>query len=53
MKIAGFSSSTEDAPLGVPIGIEIVGRRGSDELLLDIGESMMKILDTRKAPVDI
>ncbi|KAJ9353748.1 hypothetical protein DTO027B9_5191 [Paecilomyces variotii] len=48
---AGFSSPTETAPLGIPIGIELLGRPWKDFELLDIAERFEGILQARREPV--
>ena len=35
---AGFSHTTSDAPLGVPIGFELLGRPGDDLWLIELGK---------------
>jgi Asp-tRNA(Asn)/Glu-tRNA(Gln) amidotransferase A subunit family amidase len=47
----GFSEATEEAPIGVPIGMEILGRPWSEEKLLQIGYGMEMLGRVRKAPV--
>ncbi len=44
---SGFSST------GLPLGIQLVGRRGSEELLLDLGEAYQRVTDwhTRVPPL--
>ena len=46
----GFSEKTKDAPRGVPIGMEIMGRPWSEEMLLKIGYGMEMLLRKRRAP---
>ncbi|KAK4214085.1 amidase signature domain-containing protein [Rhypophila decipiens] len=36
----GFSPATEDAPLGVPVGMEILSRPGSDMMLLKLAQDV-------------
>ncbi|KAH7092349.1 amidase signature domain-containing protein [Paraphoma chrysanthemicola] len=47
---AGFSEPSEDAPIGVPIGMEILGRPFEEEKLLGIGFAVEQLLKVRKAP---
>lgn len=46
----GFSEATDDAPLGVPIGMEILGRPWEEEKLLGIGAAMERLGRVRRAP---
>jgi Asp-tRNA(Asn)/Glu-tRNA(Gln) amidotransferase A subunit family amidase len=48
---AGFSDVTQDAPIGVPIGMEILGRPFDEEKLLGIGYQIEQLTKTRKSPV--
>jgi Asp-tRNA(Asn)/Glu-tRNA(Gln) amidotransferase A subunit family amidase len=47
---AGFSEPSEDAPVGVPIGMEILGRPWEEEKLLGIGYAIEQLLKVRKSP---
>ncbi len=47
---AGFSSPTESAPLGVPIGMEILGRPFTEEVLVEIAYGYEQVESIRKAP---
>jgi Asp-tRNA(Asn)/Glu-tRNA(Gln) amidotransferase A subunit family amidase len=47
---AGFSAPTQDAPLGVPIGMEIIGRPWSEPLLIEIAYGFEQASRYRKAP---
>jgi Asp-tRNA(Asn)/Glu-tRNA(Gln) amidotransferase A subunit family amidase len=47
---AGFSESTQDAPIGVPIGMEILGRPFDEEKLLGIGYQIEQLMKIRKSP---
>jgi len=47
---AGFSSSTATAPLGVPIGIEFVGRPWSERRLLEIVAALEQARPVRLPP---
>ncbi|PSN59394.1 amidase signature enzyme [Corynespora cassiicola Philippines] len=47
---AGFSEPTEDAPVGVPIGMEILGRPWTEESLLQIGYQIEQLTHVRRAP---
>jgi Asp-tRNA(Asn)/Glu-tRNA(Gln) amidotransferase A subunit family amidase len=48
---AGFSEPSEDAPIGVPIGMEILGRPFDEEKLLGIGYQIEQLMKVRRAPV--
>ncbi len=50
---AGFSSPTDDAPIGVPIGLEILGRPWSEGTLIKIAYSFENITQYRKMPLSI
>lgn len=47
---AGFSESTSDAPVGVPIGMEILGRPWEEEKLLQIGYQVDLLTHVRRPP---
>lgn len=49
-RIAGRSPSSETAALGVPIGIEFMGKRWGEDDLLDLAESVERILQIEQAP---
>ncbi|KAF2275740.1 amidase signature enzyme [Westerdykella ornata] len=46
----GFSEPTEDAPVGVPIGMEILGLPWSEEKLLKIAYQIEQLTHIRKSP---
>lgn len=48
---AGFSEPSEDAPVGVPIGMEILGRPWEEQKLLSIGYAIEQLMKVRRAPV--
>jgi Asp-tRNA(Asn)/Glu-tRNA(Gln) amidotransferase A subunit family amidase len=48
---AGFSEPSEEAPVGVPIGMEILGRPWEEDKLLGIGYAVEQLLKVRKSPV--
>jgi Asp-tRNA(Asn)/Glu-tRNA(Gln) amidotransferase A subunit family amidase len=48
---AGFSGPSQDAPIGVPIGMEILGRPFEEEKLLGIGYQIEQLMKIRKPPV--
>jgi Asp-tRNA(Asn)/Glu-tRNA(Gln) amidotransferase A subunit family amidase len=48
---AGFSEPSQDAPIGVPIGMEILGRPFEEEKLLGIGYQIEQLMKIRKPPV--
>lgn len=48
---AGFSSPTETAPIGVPIGMEILGRPFSEPTLIEIAYGFEQATDNRKPPL--
>ncbi|KAJ5991739.1 Amidase [Penicillium sp. IBT 35674x] len=48
---AGFSPATASAPRGVPIGIELMGRHGNDDELLNIAAQLEQVLQARKTPL--
>jgi Asp-tRNA(Asn)/Glu-tRNA(Gln) amidotransferase A subunit family amidase len=48
---AGFSAPSADAPIGVPIGMEILGRPWSEEKLLGIASQLSGLRHVRKMPV--
>jgi amidase len=47
----GFSTPTATAPLGVPVGAELLGRDYSEPLLLSLAYSFEQTAKTRKAPL--
>jgi Asp-tRNA(Asn)/Glu-tRNA(Gln) amidotransferase A subunit family amidase len=47
---AGFSPPSEDAPLGVPVGMEILGRPWSEGLLLNIASHISELVPVRRMP---
>lgn len=47
---AGFSSPSADAPLGVPVGMEILGRPWSEDLLLNIARHIDELMHVRRMP---
>ncbi|KAL2133329.1 hypothetical protein VTI74DRAFT_2524 [Chaetomium olivicolor] len=47
---AGFSPPSAHAPVGVPVGVEILGRPWSEELLLNIASHISELLPVRKMP---
>jgi Asp-tRNA(Asn)/Glu-tRNA(Gln) amidotransferase A subunit family amidase len=46
----GFSAPTATAPLGVPVGAELLGRDYSEPLLLSLAYAYEQAADVRKAP---
>lgn len=48
---AGFSPPTPSAPLGVPIGLELMGKPWRDLELLDIAERLEAVLQARREPM--
>ncbi|OTA92862.1 hypothetical protein M434DRAFT_21715 [Hypoxylon sp. CO27-5] len=46
----GFSQSSEEAPVGVPIGMEILGLPFSESKLLNIANHFTRLRPLRKAP---
>ena len=47
---AGFSPASVDAPLGVPVGMEILGRPWSEPLLLNIASHLDALAPVRRMP---
>jgi Asp-tRNA(Asn)/Glu-tRNA(Gln) amidotransferase A subunit family amidase len=47
---AGFSSPTKDAPIGVPVGIELLGRPWSEPQLLKMAYGFEQATHARKPP---
>ncbi|KEY67399.1 hypothetical protein S7711_08879 [Stachybotrys chartarum IBT 7711] len=47
---AGFSSPTEDAPIGVPIGMEILGLPWTEDKLLNIAQHVSELAPMRRMP---
>jgi len=48
---AGFSSPSETAPIGVPIGMEILGRPFSEATLIEIAYGFEQATHHRKPPL--
>lgn len=48
---AGFSAVSEEAPVGVPIGMEVLGRLWQEEMLLKIAYQIEMLTHVRKMPV--
>jgi amidase len=47
---AGFSTPTASAPLGVPVGLELLGREWSEGTLIRLGYAFEQAAGHRKAP---
>lgn len=47
---AGFSGPGEDAPIGVPVGMEILGLPWSEDRLLNIAQGIGDLLPVRRMP---
>jgi amidase len=47
----GFSTPTATAPLGIPVGAELLGRDYNEQLLLSLAYSYEQTAKTRKAPL--
>ena len=47
---AGFSPPSADAPLGVPVGMEILGRPWSEDMLLTIAHHISELVPVRRMP---
>jgi Asp-tRNA(Asn)/Glu-tRNA(Gln) amidotransferase A subunit family amidase len=47
----GFSTPTASAPLGVPVGAELLGREFSEPLLLSLAYAYEQAAKTRKVPL--
>ncbi|KAG9204220.1 hypothetical protein G6514_001293 [Epicoccum nigrum] len=47
---AGFSEPSEEAPIGVPIGMEILGRPWEEEKLLGIAYAIEQLTKIRRSP---
>jgi Asp-tRNA(Asn)/Glu-tRNA(Gln) amidotransferase A subunit family amidase len=47
----GFSAPSATAPLGIPVGAELLGRDYSEPLLLSLAYSFEQTTKTRKAPL--
>ena len=47
---AGLSSPTVDAPVGIPIGMEILGRAWSEQKLLHIAYQIERLTNIRRMP---
>lgn len=48
---AGFSPKTDTAPIGVPIGFELLGEKWTEAKLLGIASQFETLLKTRRAPL--
>lgn len=48
---AGFSTPTKEAPLGVPVGMEILGRPWSEPILIEIAYAFQEISKHREPPI--
>jgi Asp-tRNA(Asn)/Glu-tRNA(Gln) amidotransferase A subunit family amidase len=48
---AGFTQPTKSAPIGVPVGLEILAREFDDSTLIEIAYSFEQATHYRKAPV--
>ncbi|KAH7309123.1 amidase signature domain-containing protein [Stachybotrys elegans] len=47
---AGWSSPSEDAPIGVPIGMEILGLPWTEDKLLNIAQHISELVPRRRMP---
>ncbi|MCA0201992.1 MAG: amidase [Proteobacteria bacterium] len=46
----GFSSATDDAPLGIPVGVEFLGREWSEGMLIGIAHAFERATKHRRPP---
>lgn len=46
----GFSSPDENAPIGVPVGLEILGKPFTEDVLIEIAYGFEKVTNFRKEP---
>jgi Asp-tRNA(Asn)/Glu-tRNA(Gln) amidotransferase A subunit family amidase len=49
----GFSAPTDSAPLGVPVGVELMGRPFGEEALIHMGYAYEQATRHRKAPLSV
>lgn len=47
---AGFSRQTDEAPIGVPVGIEFMARRWDEPILFEIAYGFEQLLGSRRLP---
>ncbi len=47
---AGFSKQTDEAPIGVPVGIEFMARRWDEPTLFEIAYAFEQLLGSRRLP---
>ena len=48
---AGFSNASREAPVGVPLGMEILGPKWTEEKLLQIAYQIQRLTKIRKTPL--
>jgi Asp-tRNA(Asn)/Glu-tRNA(Gln) amidotransferase A subunit family amidase len=48
---AGFSPPTEDAPIGVPVGVELLGAEWSEPVLIRLAFAYEQLAKSRKPPL--
>lgn len=48
---AGFSAPSAEAPIGVPVGMEIIGRPWSEPTLIEIAYAFEQVSNLRKPPL--
>jgi Asp-tRNA(Asn)/Glu-tRNA(Gln) amidotransferase A subunit family amidase len=49
--LAGRSPSSDSSILGVPVGLELMGRRWGEDELLDLAERVEGMSEARRAPI--
>ncbi len=49
---AGFTAATADAPAGIPIGIDLMGRRFQDAELIALAAGVERVLAARHPPLE-
>lgn len=50
---AGFTKPTDTAPIGVPIGIEIIGKEWDEPTLIEIAYAFEQVTQHRRTPVSV
>jgi Asp-tRNA(Asn)/Glu-tRNA(Gln) amidotransferase A subunit family amidase len=48
---AGFSAPTHDAPIGVPVGVELLGAEWSEPVLLKLAFAFEQLARSRRPPL--